>query len=114
MNVSVAEAESKLPELLEMVETGETVTICRDGLPVAEIVQAKPPAKKGAPKFGTLNGKITIHDPDWWKPMSERSRGGRLHQREVLSAVSARHRHLPLCRAISVPDLRPCRPVAGR
>jgi antitoxin (DNA-binding transcriptional repressor) of toxin-antitoxin stability system len=72
MNVSVAEAESKLPELLKMVEIGETVTICReDGVPVAEIVQAKPPAKKGSPKFGTLSEKITIHDPDWWKPMSD-------------------------------------------
>ncbi|HTD55432.1 MAG TPA: hypothetical protein VK670_08615 [Silvibacterium sp.] len=23
------------------------------------------------PKFGTLKGKVAIHDPDWWKPMSE-------------------------------------------
>jgi hypothetical protein len=23
------------------------------------------------PRFGTLKGRITINDPDWWKPMSE-------------------------------------------
>jgi hypothetical protein len=22
------------------------------------------------PKFGTLAGRVIIHDPDWWKPMS--------------------------------------------
>ena len=29
---------------------------------------AMPAAKK--PKLGTLRGKIVIHDPNWWKPMS--------------------------------------------
>ena len=23
------------------------------------------------PKFGTLKGKVTALDPDWWKPMAE-------------------------------------------
>jgi hypothetical protein len=23
------------------------------------------------PKFGTLKGRVVIHDPDWWKPMTE-------------------------------------------
>jgi hypothetical protein len=24
------------------------------------------------PEFGTLRGRIAIHDPDWWKPMSKK------------------------------------------
>lgn len=42
----------------------------------------------------------------------ERSRGGRFHQRVVLSAVFARHCHVPLGLAISVSDIHACRPVA--
>jgi len=71
MQVSVSEAEAKLPELLQAVEEGATVTICREGVPVAEIVRAKPHVPQGPRKLGTLHGKIVIHDPDWWKPMSD-------------------------------------------
>jgi hypothetical protein len=27
-------------------------------------------ADPGKPKFGTLTGKVTALDPDWWKPMT--------------------------------------------
>lgn len=70
MKVSVADAKNKLPQLIKAVENGEAVTICRRGTPVADIVRtAKPTRKK--PKFGSLKGKIVIHDPDWWKPMTD-------------------------------------------
>ncbi len=70
MKVSVADAKDKLPELIKAVEDGESVTICRRGAPVVDIVRtAKPLPEK--PKFGTLNGKVLIHDPDWWKPMAD-------------------------------------------
>jgi hypothetical protein len=23
------------------------------------------------PKLGTLKGKVIVHDPDWWKPMTD-------------------------------------------
>jgi len=71
MQVSVSEAEAKLPELLQAVEEGATVTICCEGVPVAEIVQAKPQKPKGPRVFGALHDKIIVHDPDWWKPMSD-------------------------------------------
>jgi len=71
MNVSVAEAESKLPELLNVVQGGETVTICREGIPVAEIVRAQPLANRGPRKLGALAGKIVEFDPDWWKAMTD-------------------------------------------
>lgn len=70
MKVSVADARNKLPELIRAVEAGEQVTICRRGAPVVDIVRTRK-ARKEKPKFGTLKGKITIHDPDWWRPLSE-------------------------------------------
>ena len=69
MQVSVADAKNKLPELIKAVEDGEAVTICRRGVPVVDIVRTQAPTRK-KPKFGTLKGKIKIIDPDWWKPMT--------------------------------------------
>jgi prevent-host-death family protein len=71
MQVSVADAKNKLPELIKAVEQGEPVTICRRGVPVVDIVRTKKPAKK-KPRFGTLRGRIQIFDPDWWKPMTDK------------------------------------------
>jgi prevent-host-death family protein len=70
MQVSVADAKNKLPELIKAVENGESVTISRRGVPVVDIV---PTAKsgKGKRKLGTLKDRIVIHDPNWWKPMTD-------------------------------------------
>lgn len=70
MKVSVADAKNKLPELIKAVEDGESVTICRRGSPVVDIVRTTK-AKREKPKFGTLKNKVVVHDPDWWKPMTE-------------------------------------------
>lgn len=70
MKVSVADAKNKLPKLIKAVEDGESVTICRRGTPVVDIVRTSKAARK-KPKFGTLKGKGTIPDPDWWKPMTD-------------------------------------------
>ena len=70
MNVSVAEAKNKLTQLIQQVEKGERVTICRHGKPVVTLV----PANDTEPtprKFGTLKGKIKILDPDWAKPQDD-------------------------------------------
>ncbi|HXY08279.1 MAG TPA: type II toxin-antitoxin system prevent-host-death family antitoxin [Terriglobales bacterium] len=70
MKVSVADAKNKLPELIKAVEDGESVTICRRGTPVVDIVRTiKASGEK--PRFGTLKGRVIIHDPDWWKPMTD-------------------------------------------
>ena len=69
MKVSVADAKNKLPELIKAVENGETVTICRRGVPAVDIVRTTAPSRK-KPKFGTMKGRIKIHDPNWWKPMT--------------------------------------------
>ena len=70
MKVSVADAKNKLPELIKAVEDGEPVTICRRGTPVVDIVRTTTAALE-RPRFGTLKGKVIIHDPDWWKPMTD-------------------------------------------
>ncbi|HEY6945276.1 MAG TPA: type II toxin-antitoxin system prevent-host-death family antitoxin [Candidatus Acidoferrum sp.] len=66
----MADAKNKLPELIKAVEDGESVTICRRGTPVVDIVRTTK-AKREKPKFGTLKNKVVVHDPDWWKPMTE-------------------------------------------
>jgi prevent-host-death family protein len=68
MQVNVHEAKTRLSQLLELVEQGETVTIARHGTPVAELVAAR---RSGFP-FG-----IARHDPivppgdEWWQPMTD-------------------------------------------
>ncbi|MFZ0477673.1 MAG: type II toxin-antitoxin system prevent-host-death family antitoxin [Terriglobales bacterium] len=71
MQVSVADAKNKLPELIKAVEDGEPVTICRRGVPVVDIVRTNKPSRKGR-MLGTLKGKIQILDRDWWKAMTDK------------------------------------------
>ncbi len=70
MQVSVADAKNKLPELIKAVEGGELVTICRRGVPVVDIVRTKKATGKKR-TLGTLAGKIEVLDPNWWKPMTD-------------------------------------------
>jgi prevent-host-death family protein len=70
MKVSVADAKNKLPELIRAVEDGDSVTICRRGVPVADIVRTKEPRRRGR-RLGTLRGKIEVIDPGWWKPLTD-------------------------------------------
>ena len=70
MQFSVADAKNKLPELIKAVEEGNSVTICRRGVPVVDIVRTKEPTHKKR-LLGTLKGRIQIIDPDWWKPMTD-------------------------------------------
>lgn len=66
----MADAKNKLPELIKAAEDGESVTICRRGVPVVDIVPTKA-ATGEKPRFGTLKGRVVIHDLDWWKPMTD-------------------------------------------
>jgi prevent-host-death family protein len=70
MQVSVADAKNKLPELIKAVESGQPITICRRGVPVVDIVRTRKSAGKKR-SLGTLKGQIQILDPDWWKPMTK-------------------------------------------
>jgi len=70
MQMSVADAKNKLPELIKAVEAGEQVTICRRGVPVVDLVRTQTGVRE-KPKFGTMKDRIVIRDPDWWKPMTD-------------------------------------------
>ncbi|HUL34220.1 MAG TPA: type II toxin-antitoxin system prevent-host-death family antitoxin [Candidatus Eisenbacteria bacterium] len=70
MKVSVADAKNQLPKLIRAAEQGQRVTICRHGKPVADLVRCVS-GKRKKPKLGTLRGRIIVHDPDWWKPMTQ-------------------------------------------
>jgi len=61
--------QNKLPELIKAVEDGERATICRRGHPVMDIVWTQAP-NSCLRKFGTMRGKIKIHDHNWWRPMT--------------------------------------------
>jgi len=67
MEVSIAQARNNLAELIKTVEDGERITICRGGLPVADIVRTSHPRRKKR-VLGTLKGRIRVIDRDWWKP----------------------------------------------
>lgn len=71
MQISVADAKNRLPELIKAAESGEAVTICRRGVPVVDIVRTKKPRRRKR-ILGTLRGKIQVLNPNWWKPMTDR------------------------------------------
>ena len=62
MDVSVAEAKSRLSELLKRVEAGENVTITRRGKPVAvlspsqKVYEPLPPRAELRETFGKVEG----------------------------------------------------------
>jgi len=70
MEVSVTEAKYKLSKLIKAVEKGKAVTICRNGVPVVDLVLSKENDRE-KPRFGTLRDRVIIRDPNWWKPMAD-------------------------------------------
>jgi len=70
MKVSVVEARNKLTQLIQQVENGERVTICRHGMPVVDIVPTTALERKSR-KFGTLKHRIKVLDSDWAKPQND-------------------------------------------
>jgi prevent-host-death family protein len=68
MDVSIAEAKDRLPELIRAVEDGEKVVITRDGKPVAQI--APPPPERRKARFETMKDRIKLL-PGWDDPIDE-------------------------------------------
>ena len=64
MKVSVAEAKNKLTQLIQAVEKGEQVTICRHGKPVASLVNTDREERRRR-KFGTMADRKIVLDPNW-------------------------------------------------
>ncbi len=62
MQVSIAEAKNRLPELIRAVESGEKVVITRHGKPVAQITPA--PNQGRRIQWGSLRDRIRLL-PGW-------------------------------------------------
>ncbi|MDH5497827.1 MAG: type II toxin-antitoxin system Phd/YefM family antitoxin [Nitrospira sp.] len=58
--VNVHEAKTHFSKLLAAVAKGQRITICKDGMPVAELgpLEAKLPRRRS----GLLKGRVTISD----------------------------------------------------
>lgn len=57
VSVGVHEAKTHLSRLLEEVEAGNPVVICRRGVPIARLVPARYPMKR---TFGLDRGKFVV------------------------------------------------------
>ena len=66
MDVSIAEAKNRLPELIRAVEAGEQVIITRHGKPVAQITPA--PASHRKVQLGAMRDRIKLL-PGWDDPI---------------------------------------------
>jgi antitoxin (DNA-binding transcriptional repressor) of toxin-antitoxin stability system len=66
MDVSVADAKNRLPELIRAVEDGEKVVITRHGKPVAQI--ALPPPERRHVRLGGMKDRIQLM-PGWDAPV---------------------------------------------
>ena len=66
MDVSIAEAKNRLPELIRAVEGGEMVVITRHGKPVARL--APPPSKRRKVRLGGMKDRIQLL-PGWDNPV---------------------------------------------
>ena len=62
MDVSIAEAKNRLPELIRAVESGEKVVITRHGKPVAQITPAPP--ERGRIQWGSMRDSMKLY-PGW-------------------------------------------------
>jgi prevent-host-death family protein len=60
--ISLAEAQAKLPELIERVAGGEEIVITRDDAPIAQVVPVR--KTKPQPQFGSCKGMLTILSDD--------------------------------------------------
>jgi prevent-host-death family protein len=66
MDVSMADAKNRLPELVRAVEGGEQVVITRHGKPVAQI--APPPPERRRVRLGGMKDRIRLL-PGWDAPI---------------------------------------------
>jgi len=66
MDVSIAQAKNRLPELLRAFENGEPVIITRRGKPVAQL--APPPPERRKVRLGGMKDRIQLL-PGWDAPI---------------------------------------------
>jgi antitoxin (DNA-binding transcriptional repressor) of toxin-antitoxin stability system len=67
MDVSIAEAKNRLPELIRAVEQGKAVVITRHGKPVAQL--SAPPRQRRKARLGGMKDRIRLL-PGWDAPVN--------------------------------------------
>ena len=71
VQIAVAEAQQRLPELLNAVEKGEEVEIRAENGRTYRRAQSRPrPPVTGVPKAGRLKGQLVVPD-DFKEPLEE-------------------------------------------
>lgn len=68
MEVSIAEAKNRLPELIRAVEEGEEVIVTRHGKPVAQIAPA--PSQRRKIRLGGMRDRVKLL-PGWDDSITE-------------------------------------------
>ena len=68
-SVNVHEAKARLSEYLALVESGETVLICRRNKPVAELRSVAPARAEPRP-VGLAEGKVRVL-PSFFEPLDD-------------------------------------------
>ena len=58
MDVSIAEAKNRLPELIRAIENGEIVVITRHGKPVAQL--GPPPPERRQVRLGGMKDRVQL------------------------------------------------------
>lgn len=66
MDVSIAEAKNRLPELIRAVEAGGAVVITRHGKPVAQLTPA--PVERRQVRLGGMKNRVHLL-PGWDAPV---------------------------------------------
>lgn len=66
MDVTIADAKNRLPELIRAFESGESVVITRHGKPVAQL--AAPPSSRRQVQLGGMKNRIELA-PGWDAPL---------------------------------------------
>lgn len=69
IKVNVHEAKTHLSRYLDQVEAGETVTLCRNNRPIAEI-RPLPKEHKQKPVWGIDRGKFEV-GPEFFEPLPD-------------------------------------------
>jgi prevent-host-death family protein len=62
MDISIAEAKNRLPQLIRAVENGEKIVITRHGKPVAQLTP--PPRQRRKIQWGAMRDRVKL--PAGW------------------------------------------------
>ncbi len=71
MNISLEEAQSRLPELVHGLAPGDEVIIVENDQPVARVIPASAQPQRPPRRPGTLRGTVLYMAPDFDAPLED-------------------------------------------